>query len=139
MIPEAVCRETSVEFEEALFSEGLDCTVDWALVGVCSICQLVHFLNAGFDKVEGQTAGCCTEASNQGSSQNSYLATLGKASFFYQLFRLQHINKGIVCVLFSSCVTLLSHIGKVTCVALQYVNGAKDTCMQSVTVLADSL
>ena len=53
MIPEAVCRETSVEFEEALFSEGLDCTVNWALVGVCSICQLVHFLNAGFDKVEG--------------------------------------------------------------------------------------
>lgn len=79
-IPEAVCGEASVELEEALFSESLDCTVNRALVGVCPIHLLLHLLDTGLHKVKWQTAGCCTEPCNQSASQHHRLAILGKTS-----------------------------------------------------------
>ena len=88
-IPEAVCGEAGVEFEGTLLPEGLHSTVNGALVGVAAICQLIHLLNAGLHKVEGQTACCGTESSNQGSAQHHCLAILGKPSLLKQLLGLQ--------------------------------------------------
>jgi len=88
-IPEAVCGEAGVELEGALLPEGLHSTVNGALVGVAAICQLIHLLNAGLHKVEGQTACCGTESSNQGSAQDHCLAILGKPSLLKQLLGLQ--------------------------------------------------
>lgn len=68
VIPEAVGGESSVELQEALLSECLHSTVHRALVWVAAIWQLVHLLNTSLDKVKGQTASCCAEASNQGTS-----------------------------------------------------------------------
>lgn len=85
-LPEAVSGEPSVELEEALFPEGFHSTVYRALVWVAAIWQLVHLLNASFDKVKGQTACCCTKSSNQGTTQHHSLTILGKASLLQKLF-----------------------------------------------------
>ena len=81
-LPETVSRETSVEFQEALISEGLHSTVNRTLVRVAAVRKLLHFLNACLDKVKGQTAGCCTEASYGGPSQHDCLTILRKAGIF---------------------------------------------------------
>lgn len=84
-LPEAVSGEPSVELEETLFPEGLHSTVYRTLVWVAAIWQLLHLLNASFDEVKGQTAGCCTESSNHGTTQHHSLTILGKASLFQKL------------------------------------------------------
>lgn len=88
IIPEAVSGESSVKLEEAFFPEGLHSTVHRALVWVAAIWQLLHLLNASLDKVKGQTACCCTESSNHGTTQNHSLAILGKASLLKKLLGL---------------------------------------------------
>lgn len=82
ILPEAVSGEPGVELEEALFPEGLHRTVYRALVGVAAIRHLLHLLDASLDKVKGQTACCCTEASNHGTTQYHSLAILGKSGLF---------------------------------------------------------
>ena len=54
--PDTVSREASVEFEEALISEGFERAVSWAGVWEFAIGASLHLLNAGLDEVEGQTA-----------------------------------------------------------------------------------
>ncbi len=94
-VPDAVGGEAGVELEEALISEGLQGAVPGAGVWELPVRTRLHLLDAGLDKVEGQTAGSCAEASDDGSSQDDCLAASLKSSTFQHFLCLQATSDSV--------------------------------------------
>lgn len=91
-LPGTIGWKPCVKSAWPLLSEGSQCAVGKAFIGVAAICSARHLLHPGLRKIEGKAAGRCKEASHKRSPHNCNMAIALKTSPFKDLLGLLELR-----------------------------------------------